>query len=360
MSRQLISIIVPTYKEARNIPVLVERIDKSMRQSDLCYEVVIVDDNSNDGIVEVIEDLKNKYNITLKVREHEKGLSSAVIAGFGIARGDIFVVMDADLSHEPERIPKLVDRVISDGSEFVIGSRFVEGGAVPHFDLYRRLNAWVSKTLARPLTKVNDPMSGFFCFPKRILNNNSRLNPLGFKIGLEILVKCAPKCASEVPIEFQKRLHGESKLSLKEQMKYLFHLKRLYEYKFRTLFEFITFSMIGSLGMCIDLSFTYVAKDIWLFPFYIARAVGFVFALTSNFLLNRRFTFANAKKGRLAKQYVSFFMTCIVGFLVNWLISVYLYYHLPFFNSHYLVASFLGVLGGLTVNFAGSKFIVFK
>lgn len=360
MSHTLVSIIVPTYKEARNIPVLVERIDKSMRQSDLGYEVVVVDDNSNDGIVEVIEGLKNKYNITLKVREHEKGLSSAVLAGFKIARGDLFVVMDADLSHEPERIPRLVERVMSDGSEFVIGSRFVEGGAAPHFDGYRRLNAWVAKTLARPLTKVNDPMSGFFCFPRRILNNNSQLNPLGFKIGLEILVKCAPKCASEVPIEFQKRLHGESKLSMKEQMKYLLHLKRLYEYKFKALFEFVKFSLIGSLGMCIDLSLTYVAKDMWLLPFYIARAVGFVFALTSNFLLNRRFTFANAKEGRLAKQYLSFFAICILGFFVNWLISVYLYYHLSFFNSHYLIASFLGVLGGLTVNFAGSKYIVFK
>jgi len=280
--------------------------------------------------------------------------------GFEIAKGDILVVMDADLSHEPERIPKLVDRIISGDSEFVIGSRFVRGGAAPHFDIYRKLNAWVAKMLARPLTKVSDPLSGFFSFPKKILKNNTELSPVGFKIGLEMLVKCAPGHVTEIPIEFQKRLHGESKLSLKEQIKYLLHLKRLYEYKFKTLFEFIKFSLIGFLGMCVDLSFIYIAKDIWLLPFYIARAVGFVFALTSNFLLNRRFTFANAREGSLAKQYISFFVICILGFFVNWLISVYLYYNLPFFYSHYLIASFLGVLGGLTVNFTGSKFIVFK
>jgi dolichol-phosphate mannosyltransferase len=177
---------------------------------------------------------------------------------------------------------------------------------------------------------------------------------------LEMLVKCAPRCATEIPIEFQKRLHGESKLSLKEQIKYLLHLKRLYEYKFKTLFEFIKFSLIGFLGMCVDLTFIYIAKDVWLLPFYIARAIGFIFALTSNFLLNRRFTFANAREGNLAKQYISFFVICILGFFVNWLISVCLYYNLPFFYSHYLIASFLGVLGGLTVNFTGSKFIVFK
>jgi dolichol-phosphate mannosyltransferase len=360
MSHELISIIIPTYREAQNIPVLFDQIERNMKKSNLSYEIVVVDDDSNDGIVEIIEDLKNKYNIALKVRKREKGLSSAVLAGFEIAKGDILVVMDADLSHEPKKIPELVDRIISDDCEFVIGSRFVEGGASPYFDIYRKLNAWVAKILARPLTKVSDPLSGFFSFTKRILKNNTELSPLGFKIGLEILVKCAPGRVTEIPIEFQKRLYGESKLSLKEQMKYLLHLKRLYEYKFKVLFEFVKFSLIGFLGMCVDLTFTYVAKDIWLLPFYIARAVGFVFALTSNFLLNRRFTFANAREGNLAKQYIRFFVICILGFFVNWLISVYLYYNLPFFYSHYLIASFLGVLGGLTVNFTGSKFIVFK
>jgi len=360
MSHNLISIIVPTYMEAKNVPVLFERIESSMKGSSLCYEIIVVDDDSNDGIIETIEDLKNQYNITLKVRKHEKGLSSAVLAGFEITKGDILVVMDADLSHEPEKIPDLVGRIISDKCEFAIGSRFVEGGAYPHFDTYRKLNAWAAKMLARPLTKVSDPLSGFFSFPKRILKNNTRLSPLGFKIGLEILVKCAPGRVAEVPIEFQKRLYGESKLSLKEQIKYLIHLKRLYEYKFKTLCEFIRFSFIGFLGMCVDLTLTYIAKDIWLLPFYIARAVGFVFALTSNFLLNRRFTFANARAGSLARQYICFFVICLLGFFINWLISVYLYYNLPFFYSHYLVASFLGILGGLTVNFTGSKFIVFK
>ncbi|MCK4464064.1 MAG: GtrA family protein [Candidatus Omnitrophica bacterium] len=157
-----------------------------------------------------------------------------------------------------------------------------------------------------------------------------------------------------------KKTHGESRLSIKEQIKYLLHVKRLYEYKFKTLSEFIRFSLIGCSGMFIDLSFTYIAKDICLLPFYFARAIGFIFALTSNFLLNRRFTFANAREGNIAKQYMSFFVISILGFSINWLISVYLYHTLPFFNSHYLIASFLGILGGLTVNFTGNKFITFK
>lgn len=360
MENRPVSIIVPTYREAQNIPVLVDQIDRNMRKSDLRYEIIVVDDYSADGMIEIVEQLRSRYNITLKVRRSQRGLSSAVLAGLQMAKGDIFVVMDADLSHPPEKIPTLVGRVISDDSEFVIGSRFVKGGSSSHFNMYRKLNAWVSKMLARPLTRVNDPCAGFFAFPRKILERHTELNPLGFKVGLEIMVKCAPERISEIPIRFAKRLHGESKLSLKEQMKYLLHLKRLYEYKFKTLCEFIKFSIVGCSGMLIDLLFTYIAKDIWLLPFYIARVIGPILALTNNFFLNRRFTFANARAGNMGWQYASFVIVCIVGFLVNWLISVRLYHTVPFFASHYLIASFAGILGGLTVNFLGSKFVAFR
>jgi len=360
MNDALITIIIPTYREARNIPVLVERIVASMKKANLRYEIIIVDDDSNDGIVESVEDLRTKCNITLKVRKHERGLSSAVLAGFKAGNGDIFLVMDADLSHEPERIPELVNPILSGRSDFCVGSRFVKGGSSAHFSTYRKLNAWASKTLARPLTHVNDPLAGFFAVPRGVLNNHAELSPVGFKIGLEILVKCAPRRITEIPIEFQKRLHGESKLSLKEQTKYLIHLKRLYEYKFKTLSEFIKFSIVGCVGACVDLSFTYVAKSVWLLPFPIARAVGFIFALTANFLLNRRFTFGRARARNAAGQYVLFLAVCTLGFFVNWLTSVLLYCAVPFFNTHYLLASSVGILTGLTVNFTGSKFVAFK
>jgi len=136
--------------------------------------------------------------------------------------------------------------------------------------------------------------------------------------------------------------------------------ENLHNKKYRIIFEFIKFSLIGGIGMFIDLSITYIAKDMWMLPFYIARVVGFIFALTNNFLLNRRFTFANAREGSIVKQYVSFFVISIIGFSVNWTISVCLYNNLPFFNSHYLLASFLGIIGGLTINFLGNKFITFN
>jgi len=234
MKYSMCSIIVPTYHEAQNIPLLVERIDQAMKSVPLPYEIIVVDDNSQDGIVDAVETLKSTCDIKIVVRQNEKGLSSAVLEGFRRAAGDILVVMDADLSHPPEKIPHLVNSIIANKSQFALGSRFVKGGSAPYFNFYRRMNALISKLLARPLTPVKDPMAGFFALPKYILKDQARLNPLGFKIGLEIMVKCAPRNIVEIPIDFQERIYGESKLSLTEQIKYVVHLKRLYQYKFLT------------------------------------------------------------------------------------------------------------------------------
>ncbi|OPY13826.1 MAG: Undecaprenyl-phosphate mannosyltransferase [Syntrophus sp. PtaB.Bin075] len=363
-----VSIIVPTYKEAKNITPLSEQIDRAMKDANLTYEIIVVDDDSKDGIIEAIEKIKDRYNIELKVRKSEKGLSSAVISGFGLVTGEVVVIMDADLSHPPAKIPELVAPILDGSCDFMIGSRFVKGGSAHHFNWYRKLNAWLSKMIARPFTRVSDPMAGFFAFPGKMLNPLPALNPLGFKIGLEMIVKASPKRISEVPIQFQERLFGESKLSLKEQIYYLIHITRLFEYKYKTLAEFTKFCLIGGFGMMVDLTFVYLSMQIFvifgivskLFQFRIARVIGFIFAVTSNFLLNRRFTFSRAEQGNIYRQYLSFFLVSLIGFTINWLVSVYLYEHIHFFNTHYLTAAFMGILGGTVINFMGSKLFVFK
>ena len=363
-----VSIIVPTYKEAQNIYPLSGQIDQAMKDAKLTYEIIVVDDDSKDGIVEAVEKIKDRYNIKLKVRKDEKGLSSAVIAGFGMVTGELIVVMDADLSHPPSKIPELVVPILDGNSDFMIGSRFVKGGSAPHFNWYRKLNAWVSKMIARPFTRASDPMAGFFAFHRRLLKPGLELNPLGFKIGLEMIVKASPKRISEVPIQFRERQFGESKLSLKEQIYYLIHIKRLFEYKYKTLAEFTKFCLIGGFGMLVDLTFVYLAMQIFMifgmipkmFQFRIARVIGFVFAVTANFLLNRKFTFSRAEEGNIYRQYLSFFVVSLIGFTVNWFVSVYLYEHIAFFNAHYLIAAFVGILGGTIINFMGSKLFVFK
>ena len=145
--------------------------------------------------------------------------------------GNWCVVMDADLSHPPEAIPGMIAR-LDDGADFVIGSRYVSGGTTDsNWGLLRWLNSKVATWLARPLTRAKDPMAGFFALRRTTFERATALNPIGYKIGLELLVKCRCVRVDEVPIHFADRQHGESKLSFREQLRYLQHLGRLYSHR---------------------------------------------------------------------------------------------------------------------------------
>jgi dolichol-phosphate mannosyltransferase len=231
-----LSIIVPTYKEAINIPILVKEISTVM-ENDLIHEweLIIVDDDSNDGTVEICQKLLNGgAPIKIIVRKNKTGLSTAVLEGFMKAIGDIFIVMDADLSHPPSSIPPLYNSIIK-GNEFAIGSRYIPGGSTDDkWTVYRYINSKVASLLARPLVNISDPMSGFFALPRTVWERGrNKLTPVGYKIGLELIIKCRPNTIKEIPIHFRTRKFGKSKLSFKQQLLYLCHVVSLYIYCLR-------------------------------------------------------------------------------------------------------------------------------
>ncbi len=202
----------------------------SLAQRLATLELVLVDDDSQDGTVELVERLARPW-VKLLVRSRDRGLSQAVLAGIAQSEGEIVVVMDADLSHPPEVIPDML-RAIDRGADFVLGSRYVEGGETDDsWGLFRWLNSRLATLLARPLTQVSDPMSGFFAMPRAALDKAEDPSPLGYKIGLELLVRCRCEKVVELPIHFANRLHGESKLTVRQQLLYLRHLTRLYRFK---------------------------------------------------------------------------------------------------------------------------------
>jgi len=360
MKRSLVSIIVPTFHEAENIPELVRQISDVFTAHGSDYEIIIVDDNSRDGIEAAVETLSETYPVMIHTRIDEKGLSSAVIKGFSLARGDIYVVMDADLSHPPAKIAELIQPIMEGKADFVIGSRFVPGGSIPHFNWFRKLNAWVSRALARPLAAVKDPMSGFFAFPWHVLPPRDVLNPLGFKIGLELLVKSDPEKVMEIPIEFQQRLHGESKLSMKEQVLYLAHLYRLYSHRHEKLVQFIEFGLIGASGVPVNLLFVYLTYDVLSLSYSTALVAGFVSAVTSNYLLNKFITFSRSKPANTAVQYLQFVATSLLGLAINMAVSLSLYNNTVFFHRYYIVTSLIGIMAGMVFNFMGSRLLVFR
>lgn len=234
MPAESVSIVVPTYREAENIPILTERLFRSLNDAAIDAELLIVDDNSGDGSQAAVEELSRRYPIRIIVRTDERGLSSAVIRGFSEARHGILLCMDADLSHPPESIPEVIAPIAENQAEFCIGSRYVSGGStVEEWGFLRRVNSWGATLLARPLTTVGDPMAGLFCLRRATLERAEAagLNPVGYKIGLEILVRAGCKDVAEIPIRFADRLHGESKLTIGQQIQYLKHLWRLYRFK---------------------------------------------------------------------------------------------------------------------------------
>lgn len=224
------SIVVPTFREVEALPELIDRVAQVKAEHESIQELIVVDDDSRDGTEELFAKRPEPW-LKLIVRKQDRGLSQAVLAGLRAARGDILVVMDADLSHPPEIIARMQQAIV-DGADFVVGSRYVPGASTAEdWGLFRFLNSRVATLLARPLTTISDPMSGFFAMPRAVFERADEPSPLGYKIGLELLVRCHCQHIREIPIHFANRTRGESKLTAKQQLLYVRHLARLYRYK---------------------------------------------------------------------------------------------------------------------------------
>jgi dolichol-phosphate mannosyltransferase len=224
----LVSVVIPTYNERDSLVSLYPELCTAL--TPYPSELIIVDDGSPDGTAAYAESLSGPVACVVKNRGRKLGLATAVTDGFALARGRVIVVMDADGSHPPAAIPKLVEAVTTGGAEFALGSRYIPGGSAPGLSRTRRVISRAATLLARPLVRVADPMSGFFAFRREVLGR-AALSPLGFKIGLEIMVRCRPHPIAELPISFRPRSAGESKLGQGEIGRYLRHIGRLYGFR---------------------------------------------------------------------------------------------------------------------------------
>lgn len=357
----MISIIVPTYQEVENLQPLAEMIKEALQEiPQEKYEILIMDDNSQDGSIEKIAEIANVHPIRLINRTENRGLSPAVIDGFSEAKGDYVVVMDADLSHPATAIPTMVKRLKDGSSDFVLGSRYVDGGSIGKgWTLFRYLNSAMATLPALPLTKVKDPMSGFFALRKTAIPPIKELSPIGYKIALEVMVKGKFSNVSEVPIHFVDRIHGESKLTLSVQLKYLQHLRRLYQFKFQTKAEFLQFAAVGSSGFVVDLVI-YLVLQMMGVSHTVARAISFWPAASWNWFLNRSITFSHREKTSKAKQWGTFVSSSLIGFGVNYGTYYTLTTFVPFFQENTILALIIGVLMGMGFNFSISNLFIFK
>ncbi len=226
-----LSVIVPTLNERENIRPLVEGVFAALEKGGIRGEMIIVDDDSPDGTAEAARSMAAGYPVRTVVRREDPGLAAAVLEGIGQAAGEVGAVRDADLSHPIEALPELYRAVSEEGAEMVVGSRYVPGGGTEGWPRTREILSRGAGLMARGLTRVKDPTSGFFAIRRNLLDG-IEFDPIGYKICLEIMVKARIGSVREVPIIFHERHWGSSKASSRTAMEYLRHLLKLYIFKY--------------------------------------------------------------------------------------------------------------------------------
>ncbi len=228
------SIVVPTYNEADGIERLIKTLNDVFTRNDLDGEIVVVDDNSPDGTGAIVDALAGRFPVRCLHRPGKLGLSSGVIDGWRFARpeSEALGAMDADFSHDAEVIPAMVRAIERDGYGLAVGSRYVKGGGITNWPWRRKITSRVAIALAKPLTPLQDITSGFFLVKRKALDGVT-LDPIGFKIGLEVIAKAHYGKAIEIPYVFTDRVAGQSKLNQGEIVNYLRQLWRIYSQRMR-------------------------------------------------------------------------------------------------------------------------------
>lgn len=344
----MISIIIPTYNERGNLEELLRRIDSSIRRiSD--YEVIIVDDNSPDDTASLAISLSKQFPVRVILRSRKSGLSSAVIDGFRAAKGELLCVMDADLQHPPELLPEMIRRARE--HDIVIASRYVRGGSVEDWGFFRKLISKGSIALARLLIPrvrgIMDTSSGYFLVRKDCLNLDE-LNPRGFKILLEVLVKSNCKSICEVPYSFGLRKSGESKLGLKAILSYCLHLIELSS-------PLLKFAIVGAIGTLVNLIALWLLRYPLGMEHELASISAIEISVINNFILNDLWTFRGKRRDGLLRSLLSYHFTNSLGIAAQFTLSSMLH-RLTGLES--LLSQFAGIITGFIINYALSKRLI--
>ena len=221
-----LSIVVPTYNERERLGDLVDAIFTAYGAARLDGELIVVDDNSPDGTGALADDLATRHRITVLHRAGKLGLGTAVIEGFEAATAPVVGVIDADMSHPPELVPRMLTVMQATAADVVVASRYIAGGGTRNWEGSRLLLSKLACIMARGVTPVRDATSGFFLI-RRELARGVHISAGGFKICLELLVRSRPRVVVEVPYVFVGRTAGESKMNLKEALGFLHQLRAL-------------------------------------------------------------------------------------------------------------------------------------
>ncbi len=322
------SLVIPTYKESQNIQksieILSQLLDEIIPRE---YELIVVDDNSPDRTWKLAQELTSAYpQLRVMRRVKEKGLSTAVIRGWQMARGEILGVIDADGQHPPEVLLRLWQE-IEQGADLAVASRHVDGGGVSEWSLMRRILSRGAQMLGliilpEVLGRLSDPMSGYFLLRRSCMVARS-LSPIGYKILLEVVARGRIRSIAEVGYVFQERQEGESKVSWKQYFEYIQHLLKL-RLSLWSASRFVRFGIVGLTGVIVDMGILFLLSDPATLGWSLTRSkiIAVEVAIINNFLWNDLWTFGDISQKQKGirqrwQRLLKFNVICLCGLILN-------------------------------------------
>ncbi len=350
-----LAVIIPTFEECNNVPIILDRLAAALQGIE--YEVIFVDDDSPDGTAEAVRVIARKNpRVRVLQRINRRGLASACIEGMLSTSAPFLAVMDADLQHDEQILPKMLLTLKNKRLDIVVGSRHLKGGSMGQFAPWRVALSGVGRRLSSVICRcqISDPMSGFFLLRRDFFMDTAhRVSGIGFKILVDLLASARrPPKIAEIPYTFGSRMHGESKLDVLVGIEY-----------FQLLLDkvvgnvippsFILFALVGGAGIAIYFAVFILALFSVRTSFDVAQMSAAAAAMTVNFFLNNAITFRGARlKGwGILRGLATFYLACSIGMWINLRMA----HAAGALGAEWYSAGLLGLAVGLVWNYGVTK-----
>ena len=343
-----ICFVLPTFNEEANIRQCIESVFAFQEGNQYLFKVLVVDDNSADATQKIVIDLQERYSDLYMITGEKRGLGDAYKRGFDYClynlNPEVIFQMDADGQHDPSLIPEFL-KLMDENNDLVIGSRFVEGGSTPDFSFRRKLISRVGNALVRFVggaRHIKDCTSGYRAIRAKFLRDCdlSFLSTRGYSFQSSLLCELIWRGAksAEIPIKFTPRVGGDSKLSLRDQIEFIFNIPKL---GFRNAEDFIKYSIVGFSGVIVNLGLYAILTRVFGFSEIIAPLISIETSLLTNFLLNNFWTFKKREiKSSLYKRFLQFHIASGGAACLNYLTFLFVF---AILGLHDILANLIGI-----------------
>ena len=355
-----LTVVVPTFNERTNIPLLLARLQRTLDGID--WEVIFVDDNSPDGTAAAVRSLgESDARVRCIRRIGRRGLAGACLEGMLASQARFVAVMDADLQHDETLLAAMLARLRPGDVDLAVASRYVDTGSAEGLAGRRASYSRWSSELARRLLRVelSDPISGFFMLRRSAVEELApKLSSQGFKILLDIVASARGSLRiAELPYVFRERQHGESKLDARIVLDF-FALMLGKLTNDAVSFRFLMYCFVGLTGVFIHMAALAVAVDLGGLAFGRAQAAATIVAIAWNFVLNNALTYRDQRLAGWAfvTGLLRFEVICAVGAISNVGVATWIYGYDP----RWWIAGLGGALMGAVWNYVVSAAFVWR